>query len=539
MESKLLFLLRADIMGRLGWNTLRFEKDSGKRRKAMGLAAVMVFIGMVMAGYAFGLSFGLGFLGMAELIPGYAMTITSIITIAFTFLKTNGVLFGSRDYDMLMAFPLRTTTVITAKFLSMYLSNLCFACLVMLPMAVGYCIWMPFGSGTVLFWMLGILLTPLLPMTLAAMVGAVIAAIGSGFRYKVFVQMILSVVLVVGIIAVSFQVQESALRDEEAFLLQIADMGAVLSDAIHGVYPLSAWFDRAMVNGDLAAFLLFAGVSLLTYATFALICGKYYGRINTALTSWHAASNYQLGELKAGNVWTALVKREAKRFTSSSIYMLNMGMGLVMALMLAVACLVVGVDKTMEGIGISDIASLKRMLVNLMPFFIAMLVNMTCTTAVSLSLEGRNLWVVQSLPIERRTLLQGKMLFNIILVLPVSLICSIIFIFALDVSFLPALCYLLFSVVSVLFSTVLGTWINLHFPNYTWQNEVEVIKQSAGSMLGILGSMLGYLIMAAGAFALNGVLSGELVLVMFSLLLGILTAIIYHLCRESNSYERN
>lgn len=87
--------------------------------------------------------------------------------------------------------------------------------------------------------------------------------------------------------------------------------------------------------------------------------------------------------------------------------------------------------------------------------------------------------------------------------------------------------YLLFAVVSVLFSTVLGTWINLHFPNYNWQNEVEMVKQSASSMLGIFGGIICYLALGALAFALIKVMSGELVLLVISGALGLAACVLY------------
>ncbi len=46
--------------------------------------------------------------------------------------------FSTRDYDMLTAFPIKTRTIIASKFLSMYINNLAFAVVVMVPMAVGY-----------------------------------------------------------------------------------------------------------------------------------------------------------------------------------------------------------------------------------------------------------------------------------------------------------------------------------------------------------------------------------------------------------------
>lgn len=531
MESKLWILVQIRFLGQFGINTLRYEKDAKKRGRAWGLAAAYTLVSVVLIGYCFAIAYGFGYLGMSEVVPGYALTITSIVTLLFTFLKTNGVLFGAKDYDLLMSLPVKTTTVITAKFISMYVNNLIFAAGVMIPMGVGYCIWSSFRVSTILMWVFGLLFTPLLPMTIAAIAGMLIAGIGSGFRHKVFVQVVLTAALMLGIFAGSFWVQGEAMKDEAAFVLQLADLGGEISDVLHGIYPLAAWFDGAIAGGKVADFLLFAGVSIVTYMVFAFVCGKWYRKINTALKSHHAASNYKLGELKSSSVSMAIAKKEAKRFTSSTVYMTNTGMGLLLALLLAVSSIFVGVDKIIEGMEIPGIGNLKPLLEYLMPFALAVVVNMCNTTSVSLSLEGRSFWVVQSLPVTRKTLLKGKMLFNILLVLPVSLVCSVIFSFVLRVNGIVALEYLLFSVVSVLFSTIFGMWVNLHFPNFSWENEVEVVKQAVSSMLGIFGGILGYLALGTIAFLLLQVIKGELVLLIISAGLGLVTLLLYKTLR--------
>lgn len=521
MESKLFTLVHTEFLRQFRINTLRHEKNPKERRKAIGMTLIYIFLGVILAFYCYGIAYGFCSMGLSEIVPGYALTITSVITLLFTFFKTNGVLFCSRDYDMLMALPIRTTTVITAKFLSMYINNLIFAAIAMISMGVGFYMFHPMSAGTILMWLFAILLTPLIPMTIAAIVGAIIAAIGSGFRHKVLVQTVLTAALLVGIMAGSFWMQGEAMKDEAALLAMLADMGTAISQTLHKLYPLSVWFDRAVIEGNVLCFLLFAGVSILIYGIFAWICAIGYRKINTALTSHHAVSNYKMGKLETSSVYMAIAKKEARRLTSSTIYMTNIGIGLLLALALAVISAVVGIDTMLDSMQIQGSEEIKPLLRYLIPFVIAVLVNMYNTTYVSLSLEGKSLWVVQSLPITKNTLLKGKMLFNILLVMPVSLLCSILFIFALHINFVLALEYLLFSVSSVLFSTVWGMWINLHFPNFTWQNEVEVIKQGAACMLGIFSGIFGYLALGAVAFFLTMVMSGEVALLIVSGALGL------------------
>ena len=534
MTNNLLSLLKTDFLNRFRLGTIRNERNKKVKYRYIAMGVLYIFLAIVLAGYCFGISYGYSYLGMSYVVPGYALMITSIIILFFTFLKTNGILFSARDYDMLTAFPIKTRTIIASKFLSMYINNLAFAVVVMVPMAVGYEMWNGFNAGTVAFWFLGILFAPLLPMTIAAAVGMAILAIGAGFKHKAAVQLIATVILFLGIMFGSFWLNQNAMADEAMMLAMLTDMGAFISGIIHKVYPVSLWFDNGVVYGNAQHILLFIGFSVAVYAVFLGFCAKFYGKINSALKSHQASSNYKVGQLKKSSVLTALAYKEAKRFTSSSVYMLNMGMGLILALIASVASAFLGVDKLISNVDVvnaKDMAALLPVISNVVPFGIAMVVNMCNTCAVSLSLEGRNLWVVESLPISKRTLYKGKMLFNICMVLPVSIICSVIFIISLRVNVVKALLYIVFAVASVTFSTVFGMFINICFPNYQWENEVVVVKQGMSSMIGIFSSIIIYLAMAAGTFYLSGNLGGELSILMFSGILAVLAAVLYGRCK--------
>ena len=511
MTNNLLSLLKTEFLNRFRLGTIRNERNKKVKYRYIAMGVLYIFLAIVLAGYCFGISYGYSYLGMSYVVPGYALMITSIVILFFTFLKTNGILFSTRDYDMLTAFPIKTRTIIASKFLSMYINNLAFAVVVMVPMAVGYEMWNGFNAGTVAFWFLGILFAPLLPMTIAAAVGMAILAIGAGFKHKAAVQLIATVILFLGIMFGSFWLNQNAMADEAMMLAMLTDMGAFVQHI-----------------------LLFIGFSVAVYAVFLGFCAKFYGRINSALKSHQASSNYKVGQLKKSSVLTALAYKEAKRFTSSSVYMINMGMGLILALIASVASAFLGVDKlisNVDGVNAKDMAALLPVISNVVPFGISMVVNMCNTCAVSLSLEGRNLWVVESLPISKRTLYKGKMLFNICMVLPVSLICSVIFIISLRVNVVKALLYIVFAVASVTFSTVFGMFINICFPNYQWENEVVVVKQGMSSMIGIFSSIIIYLAMAAGTFYLSGNLGGELSILMFSGILAVLAAVLYGRCK--------
>ena len=118
---------------------VQFFNQVNVKSKAKTQVMVMVsmgILGVILAIYSYMIGYGLGSMGMAEVIPSYALAITSIVTLFFTAIKANGVLFAYKDYDILMALPVKTSTVIASRFLTMYVLNLIFTALVMVPMGI-------------------------------------------------------------------------------------------------------------------------------------------------------------------------------------------------------------------------------------------------------------------------------------------------------------------------------------------------------------------------------------------------------------------
>lgn len=514
MKNKLWTLLKNQYMNQSSLNALRHEKDKKKRNRAIGVYVAFAIVFVMLVVYSFMIAYGYGYLGMQNAIPGYSIAICSIIALFFTFIKTNGFLFAFKDYDMVMALPFTTGTVITAKFLYMYINNLIFSLCVMLPMCVGYAIWAHPGIMVYVVWFIITCFTPLIPMAIAAAVGAVITAIGSRFRFKVFVQAVLSLLLVAAAMSLSFIFNGSGSNAE--FFKRMENLGEMLQTQIHKIYPVSILFDKAVSEQNLLYVVAFIALSLVIYLIFVALVSIKYKAINTALMTTSSRTNYKVGRMKEQSVIRAIVGKEMKRFTSSITYLMNVGIGVMLAVIGSVVCLVIGIDKVLASM---ELGTMQQGLYYAIPFVLATPLTMTCTTSVSWSLEGKNLWIMKSLPIEESTIFKGKMAFNLLLLIPASILCNICLIIALKVDVIMAILYFITSFATIAFSTTFGMWVGKKFPNFEWENEIEVIKQGVTSMLGIFVNMLLEIALVAATFALSMVIDGRIVLlvVLFAL----------------------
>ena len=191
---------------------------------------------------------------------------------------------------------------------------------------------------------------------------------------------------------------------------------------------------------------------------------------------------------KQRSVVNAVAFKEFKRLTGSTAYMVNGGMGVVLAMLIGVLTLIIGPDRIIQMITQGAPLSAK-MLQPAIPFIIYFFIGMVATTACSPSLEGKNYWIIQSLPIEKKTVYQGKMLFNMYLTVPFMFLSTLCLCIAGKVPLLDTILYLILGLALCAFSTAWGCVCGIKHMRLDWENEIEVIKQSAAVAIYMLPNM--------------------------------------------------
>lgn len=168
-----------------------------------------------------------------------------------------------------------------------------------------------------------------------------------------------------------------------------------------------------------------------------------------------------------------------------------------------------------------------EMLLPAIPLIVYFFIGMVATTAFTPSLEGRNYWIVQSLPIRKLTLYQGKMLFNLYLTVPFALFATIMICIAVKAPILSAVLYCVLVVCLCAFSTVWGCVCGVKHIRLDWENEVEVIKQGTAIAVYLFPNMFATMILVGLAVFLGTIISPNLVTIILIFLSSALTALSY------------
>ena len=486
-ESKILTAL--ELRNLFGLNTLLHTRDKAKKRNGALLGAVWIVLILMIALYVGGLVWGLVALGMESLVGAYLAFLASVVILAFGIFKTGGVIFGLGNYDVLCSLPLRRSAIVISRFARMYIEELLVTVLILLPGGGVYAFLTRPGCRFYLVWVLAALVIPLLPLSLATLFGTVVTAVSSRMKHKALVETAIAILVVVGVLgwSMSFGTAAPELTPE-----MLQNMAGVVTELLRSIYPPALWLGGSMVGGGLGGFVLTAAISAAVFAAVAALAAKNFDAVCRRLNTTGAKHDYRMERLSASHMLSALYRRECKRYFASSVYVTNTIMGPVMGTLMAAALCFVGTDSLSERMGVPlNIAPV-------VPFFVGGTFGMMPPSAVSVSMEGKNWWIVKTLPVTAKDIFDAKILLSLSLMAPFYVVAEVFLMLALKPVGLDILWTVLIPLVICLFACVAGLAANLLLPRFDWDNEVTIVKQSASAALG---GFAGVLAAAAGGIA--------------------------------------
>ncbi len=483
--NKGIVLLRTLLLSTSAWNIRKYSKDKKKRSRVIGNAVGVVLLYAMLMAFSIAVCIGYGKMGMIQAAPVMCALVISALAFVFTLFKTNGYLFNFKEYDMLMSLPFKAQTVAGCKFLYMYVKSLAWYLSISLAMMAGYGYFAHPSVAIYPLWLVLSLLLPVIPMLIASFLGFLIARVSAGFRRTNIIQTVLTMLMVLFSFSLRFILEDLFRNNKVQAALETASQ---VTGSAASVYLPARWFADAVTKGSVSSALLLAGVSVLLFGVVFTLVGRSYRSINSALKSHATARKFKMSAQRQHGVVRAIAFKEFKRMTGSTAYLVNAGIGVILAALVGLITLVVGPDRIIRLV-VHDAPVDVVMLHPAIPYIVYFFIGMIATTACSPSLEGKNYWILQSLPIEKKTVYQGKMLFNMALTVPFMVFSTLCLCIAGKVPALDTALYLLLGLTLCAFSTAWGCVCGIRHMKLDWENEVEVIKQGAAVAIYMLPNM--------------------------------------------------
>ena len=368
---------------------------------------------------------------------------------------TYSSLYLPKDNDQLLSLPIPVNTLIAARLLGVYLMGLMYSGVVVLPAIIVY--WVTVSAAP-LHLLAGVLF----------LLGWVVAKVSLKLKNKSFVTVVLSLVFF-GLYYYFFSFKANSLLTE--LLQNIALYGDKVRSSAYPVYL----FGQAGAGDPLSMLLLTAAIAVLFGLTWLLLSRSF---LSIATASGHVGRKvYRAKAVRCRSISSALLDRELRRFTSSANYMLNCGFG-TLFLVLASGFLLWQGRELLDMVSLSFAGKPGAMPV-LLAFVLCLLSAMNDTTAPSVSLEGKQLWLAQSLPVSPWQVLRAKLRLQLLITVPPMLLCLVCLLAVYPGSPLELLFIAVTALSYALLMALLGLFLGLKMPNLSWTNEVVPIKQSA------------------------------------------------------------
>ncbi len=480
--KSLLLLLKVQL--------LQFLQSSGKKkRRSVFLTILLVIAALV---YFSGLSCITVFTTLKP--EQYAQGLFSSLLINSTLLTfmglswSSGLLFGFHDYDLLMSLPLKKEQITAAKLASFFVLEYLYSLPLVLPVVVIYAF---FAHPPVLsyVWMfIGFFGLPVLPAILAIAGGSLINVLTAGKKYESLWRGLSSILLALAF--AGFSMFRSSSMDAAQ------NMMSKMSSARY-LFPVSWLYSKAIVLGN-GLYILMEMVA--TFGLLALILHYLSGlvlHIAAKGNQGYHVQNFRLKQGKENSVLSALVKRERKMMLGDINGLFNIGFGAV--LLIGAGIYTILFPEKSPAFQIAEHMQNPALAAQQAIFIASMLIMTVNQPCVSISREGKNLWILRSLPISEEMIFISKILCPLeILIVPCIPVIGIA-LWRIGAPIWMIILGMIYLLASWIMTALLGLIANLLFPKLDWDRSIIVYKRSLSAFIGMgSGFLLGGVIIALG-----------------------------------------
>ena len=470
-----------------------YNAKTNKKRSTAGIiayillfAALMIGLGGMFTGLSVSLCVPLTQAGMGWLYFAL-MSLLAIFLGAFgSVFNTYSGLYFAKDNDLLLSLPILVRTLMASRLLTVYLMGLMYSAVVILPAVVVY--WVTVSTAPMAL-LGGVLLTALISifvLTLSCALGWVVAKVSRKLKHKSFITVIVSLA---GLAIYYFFVFKAQTAIEQ-LVANAAVYGEKIKGAAHPLYVFGL-----TGTGDVTAMLLSAAVILALFALTWTLLSRSFLQITTA-SGASGKAVYREKAVKRRSIDGALFGKELARFTASR------NCGLCILLLPISGSLLLWKGGTVVSLLNEAFTSQSGCAEVLLCTGVCAIASMNDMATPSVSLEGKSLWLAQSLPVKPWQVLRAKLKVQLALTaLPalVPLACMAFILpvtAALPLVFAEALAY-------ISFSACLGLTLGVARANLTWTSELMPIKQSLAVTIALFGGWL-YAIVFAGLYLWQG-----------------------------------
>lgn len=497
---------------------VRNRKSGEKRSRASAVMYTILYVGICVF-------LGGVFYGVAKMLCGPLVAmeqgwlyfaIMALMAVAFgvfgSVFNTFSSMYQAKDNDLLLAMPIPPSKILLVRLLGVYVMGLFYEALIIVPAIVVYIMETAPGIVSILFSVILIFVISILILVLSCILGWLVALISVRVKNK----SIITVVLSLAFFAAYYYFYAHAYSMLQSILVNSQQVGEKVKKTLYPIYHMGK-----AAEGNILSMCIFTAIVFVAFALVYLVLSRSFMKITTS-NRGAAKKIYKEKAYKKRSVGNVLLYKEMKRFVGSPTYMLNCGLGTVILLILAGAA-VIKADSVKEMMEQSEIMmpGAETLIPLIICAGIGMAASMNDITAPSISLEGKTLWILQSMPVSAWQVLKAKLEFHIIVTAIPALISVICIECVIGIGGLDGILSVAFVILFILLTASMGLAVNLKMPNLNWTNETVVVKQSIGILIVLFGGWVIILGLGGLYFAVNNYIGVDMYMICTTVIVGL------------------
>lgn len=445
---------------------------------------------------------------------------TFILTLVEGIYKSSNLLFNCKDDNLLLSLPIKRRTVLFIRVFKFYVFELIYNTMFMAPAMIAYIRYVKVTPSYYPVSIIMLLLLPIIPIVLSIIIGMLLSATSTKFKYKNIAQIILTTIILLFVFYISFNL-ENVVKD-------LALKATSINDLITRLYYPAGAYIKMITNFNILDLLLFIIINISLFILSIYLLGNTYFKVNSRAkavkTNHNHHNNYKI---KTNKVIPSLIKKEFTKFISSPVFVTNAGFGLVLFVL---GCIILPIKFESLTTAIATIEP-NLSIETIKSYIPVILFGLICTssllssiTSSMISLEYNSFNILKSLPVKPYTIILSKVYTAVIIMLPFILIGDIITFINFKFTFIEIILIIISSIIIPLVAETLGIIINIKYPKMNAENDTQVVKQSMSSMVAVmLGMLLTFITIYSLVTGLTNNMNIDLII-----LLGLLTySIIY------------
>lgn len=481
MKNKLLLLLKNNFL-----NTYKIKSMSKKKLFVVILLAIYV-IGTIMISLGMFMNTLYKTLNEANMINYYitiVFSISSLFALFFNIFSAKSGLFGNKDNNLLFSLPVKRSEIITSRLIMLIGYNFVIGLLFIIPSIYIYLQYVSINLITLISIFVLTIFFSIIPTVISSLFGYLVAYLTSKTNAKSMFELLFYTLFIFIYIYV---------MNNSNKLLEVLISNPKTLDIILKTLFLPIYFIHQTISTNNFLYLIgFILINLAILYLFVIILNINYLNIITKLTSQKTKSNFKMTTLKSTSIKKSLLKKEFSKYFSSAIYVFNTIFGVAFMIIVAIASFVYTPDKLFSMVGMSNMSSYA-----LVFMLLTFAISLTDTTNSSISIEKENFWIMKMIPVNTKDIFNAKTTLNKLILIPIAILSLILLTISGYITQTELLLLSVFTITYGSFIANFGLIANLLFPKLDAPNDTVIVKQSAASMVGILGGIVIFAIMLA------------------------------------------